>query len=205
MTTEDRLQAPSTERNAEPVFEVISRILPASGTVLEIASGSGEHGAMYAPRLPHLNWQPSDRDEPSLRSIEAWRQHRNTDNLLPAMEIDLLVFDPAVASNLDGVTAMFNMNMIHISPWAVCEGLLTLAEHTLPAGAPLYLYGPYIRADRQTAPGNVEFDQFLRSRDAAWGVRKLEDVVAAAEAHSLELDDVIDMPSNNFSVIFRRR
>jgi hypothetical protein len=201
---EDRLQAPSTARNAEPIFNVLSELLPTSGTVLEIASGSGEHGALFAPRLPHLHWQPTDKDQQALNSIEAWRQHSAAENLLPALEIDLLQFSPDSADKFHDISAIINVNMIHISPWQACENLLTLAQSVLPQGAPLYLYGPYRRDGKHTADSNVEFDRWLKSQDSSWGVRNLEDVEEAANECGLKLDTIVDMPANNFSVIFRR-
>jgi hypothetical protein len=204
ITPEDRFQADSTSRNAEPIFSVLQNFLPSSGKVLEVASGSGEHGALYAPRLPHLEWQPSDKDPKALKSIEAWRLHSNAINLLPAVEIDLLQYSDQAVPVLEGVSAMVNANMIHISPWQAGENLLALAQSRLPVGAPLYLYGPYRRGGEHTAPSNLQFDNWLKSQDSSWGVRNLEDVVDAAKKCSLEIEEIIDMPANNYSVIFRR-
>jgi hypothetical protein len=204
ITPEDRFHADSTSRNAEPIFAVLQDVLPAAGTVLEVASGSGEHGALYAPRLPHLQWQPSDKDAKALVSIEAWRLHSKAKNLLPAVEIDLMQFSAQPAPVVEGVSAMVNANMIHISPWQAGENLLALAQALLPSGAPLFLYGPYRRGGEHTAQSNLQFDNWLKSQDTSWGVRNLEDVVEAAKKCSLEFEEIIDMPANNFSVIFRR-
>ncbi|MBT3787809.1 MAG: DUF938 domain-containing protein [Alphaproteobacteria bacterium] len=204
ITPEDRFQADSTSRNAEPIFAVLQDLLPTSGTVLEVASGSGEHGAIYAPRLPHLKWQPSDKDPKALKSIEAWRLHSSTANLLPAVEIDLLQFSQQSVPAMEDVSAMVNANMIHISPWQAGKNLLALAQSVLPSGAPLFLYGPYRRGGEHTAQSNVQFDDWLKSQDNSWGVRNLEDVIAAALECSLEFEEIIDMPANNYSVIFRR-
>jgi hypothetical protein len=209
VSPDDRFQAPSTARNAEPIFDVLEKWLPAAGTVLEIASGSGEHGALFAPRLPHLTWQPSDMDAQALKSIEAWRLSGEATNLQPPVKVDLLNIEPGnidqgIPGGLEDVSAMINVNMIHISPWAASENLLALAEALLPSGAPLYLYGPYRRGGQHTASSNIEFDGWLKSQNDAWGVRNLEDVEAAAKARSLDLQDIVDMPANNFSLIFKR-
>jgi hypothetical protein len=205
MSTDDRMQSPSTARNAEPVFDVLSRFLPPSGTILEVASGSGEHGALFAPRLPHLTWQPSDKDPDALNSIEAWRQHVGVENLLPPLEIDLLAVEAGLMPPIEDVAGMINMNMIHISPWQACETLLQLAGNSLPVGGYLYLYGPYRRNGQHTAQSNVDFDAWLKSQDASWGVRNLEDVEATAKTNNLLIEEITDMPSNNYSVIFRRQ
>jgi hypothetical protein len=200
-----RLQAPHTARNAEPIFAVLSDHLPATGTVLEVASGSGEHGALYAPRLPHLHWQPSDKDPNALASIDAWRRHAEVENLLPPIEIDLLQFAADTVPAVANVAAMVNVNMIHISPWAACENLMALAEILLPEGAPLCLYGPYKRDGQHTADSNVEFDSWLKSQDTSWGVRDLEAVTSAAATRNLDLRNIVEMPANNLTVIFERR
>jgi len=194
----------STARNQGPIFEVLEPRLPASGTVLEIASGSGEHAAAFAPQLPHLTWQPSDIDAMALESIEGWRQHTGAENIRPAIRLDMM--DLIAASKLlpDDITVITNCNMIHISPWACCLGLMELAGQRLPAEGLLFLYGPYNRYGQYTSPSNASFDNWLKSKNADWGIRDLEAVVECAAGNGLEMTEIIEMPANNFSLIFRR-
>ena len=193
--------APATERNRDAILEVLSRVLPAAGTVLEIAAGTGQHAAYFAAAHPGVQWQPTDADPGALASIAAWRAESGLANLRAPVPLD-------VATNPWPVTAadaIVNINMIHISPWTVCEALMAGAGRVLAAGAPLYLYGPMLIDDRPTAPSNVRFDGWLRDQDPRWGIRWLHDVVAEAARHGLAHEHTVDMPANNVSVVFRRQ
>jgi hypothetical protein len=192
--------APATDRNREPILDVLRDILPPSGVVLEIASGSGQHAAFFAPRLPGIQWQPSDPDPEALASIEAWRSEAGAPNLRSPIQIDVTREDWGI----DAAAAIVCVNMIHIAPWAACEGLFKGASMLLPTGAPLYLYGPFRFDGRFTAPSNEAFDASLRARDPSWGVRDLADVTALAKNHGLSREAVIAMPANNHSIVFRR-
>lgn len=175
--------------------------LPASGVVLEIAAGAGEHAVYNAAALPGLVWRPTDPDPEALISIAAWRDHAGLPNLLPPVQLDAADPDGWPAGQVD---AIVNINMIHISPWAATRGLMTGAGRLLPAGGLLFLYGPYIEADIETAPSNAAFDVSLRSRNAAWGLRRLDAVAALAAEHGLELVERIGMPANNLALVFRK-
>jgi uncharacterized protein DUF938 len=194
-----RRSAAATARNREPILGVLRRVLPPAGLVLEIASGTGEHACFFAGALPALTWQPTDLDEDNRASIAAWRQEAALPNLLPPLALDAT----ADAWPVPRANAIVNINMIHIAPWAACEGLMRGAARTLAVGAPLYLYGPFRRGGRHTAPSNEAFDAGLRARDERWGVRDLDEVAAVAAAAGLALDEVVEMPSNNLSVVFR--
>jgi len=196
-----RRHAPATERNRDPILAVLRRILPASGTVLEIASGTGEHAVHFARGLPGITWQPSDPDPQGRVSIDAWGAAAELSNLLPAIDLDAAAADWPV----DRADAIVCINMIHISPWASTEGLLAGAARLLPPRAPLFLYGPYRRQGVPTAPSNDAFDASLKARDPRWGLRDLETVTALGEKHGFALEEVVEMPANNLSVVFRRR
>jgi SAM-dependent methyltransferase len=193
--------SPSTARNREPILQVLTPRLPASGLVLEIAAGAGEHAAYNAAALPHLQWQPTDPDPEALASIAAWRDHAALPNLLPPLRLDASDPDSWPVSHADAVV---NINMIHISPWSAAEGLMAGAARVLPSGGMLCLYGPYIEPDVETAHSNQAFDRSLRDRNSAWGLRRLDEVAALAAAHGLALSERIAMPANNLSVVFRK-
>jgi len=175
-------------------------VLPARGLVLEVASGTGEHALHFARAFPDLRWQPSDPEPAALGSIEAWRAESDLPNLLPPIRLDARPEDWPVAA----ADAMLCINMIHISPWSATVGLMRGAGRLLEPGAPLYLYGPYRRAGIETAPSNAAFDESLKARDPAWGLRKLEDVIAEAETKGFALDRIVEMPANNLSVVLRK-
>ena len=198
--SDDRRTAPHVARNAEPIAEVLRTILPERGLVLEIASGSGEHAVHFARAFPKLLFQPSDPEPAALRSIEAWRAEAGLFNLLPAVALDAR----AREWPLGEADAILAINMVHISPWAATEGLMRGAARLLAQGAPLFLYGAYLQADVPTAPSNLAFDESLRARDPEWGVRELEAVAAEATKNGLRLEQVVPMPANNLSLIFRR-
>jgi len=192
--------SPAAERNRDPIAAVLSEVLPESGTILEVASGTGEHAAWFAALFPKLRWQPSDPDPESLASIRAWRAEAGLDNLLEPLLLDA----SAEPWPVDSADAILCVNMVHISPWTATVGLMRGAGRLLPAGGPLLLYGPYRRAGVPTAPSNEAFDASLRARDSRWGLRELETVEAEAEANGLGLDRVEPMPANNLTLVFRK-
>ena len=192
--------ASAAERNKGPILEVLRRVLPEEGLILEIASGTGQHVIHFAAALPELTWQPSDADPEMRKLISANVSAVNLSNINTVLELDVLK-TPWPVSEAD---ALLCINMIHISPWAATVALFDGARDTLSAEDVLFLYGPYRRDDRHTAPSNEAFDASLRSRDPQWGVRDLEEVERTAEQAGYILEEVVAMPANNFSVIFRK-
>jgi cyclopropane fatty-acyl-phospholipid synthase-like methyltransferase len=196
-----RLSSPAALRNRDPIADLLGDVLPGGGSVLEIASGSGEHVVHFANLFPNLIWQPSDPSPEARASIEHWVKADSLSNVLPPLDID--------ASNQDWpverADAMIAINMIHISPWPATKGLLAGAGRLLPTGAPLILYGPYRRKGQPLVPSNVEFDASLRARNPDWGIRLLEDVASLAGQSGLALTSITEMPANNLGVVFMRQ
>ncbi len=213
MTTPDaagagdaRLSAPSTARNREPIFGVLRTVLAPGSLVLEVACGTGEHGLYMAERLPEVSWVSSDPDPEARASAEAWAEHSGLANWRAAL--DLSTMDPEWAQKARTALgrqpdALVCINMIHIAPWAACEGLFTGAQGLLATRGVVYLYGPYQREGRMVE-SNRAFDERLRAQNPEWGIRALEEVAAVAEGAGFALESVVDMPANNLSVIFRR-
>ena len=197
-----RQYSPSTARNRAPILAVMQRVLPERGRVLEIASGSGEHAVFVAAAMPGLTWQPSDPDAVARASIAAWIEAEALTNVRPPVAIDVRVVEWGVGGPFEALVAI---NMIHISPWEATLGLMAGAGRLLRAGGVLYTYGPYMRGGVHTAPSNEAFDASLRSRDPAWGIRDVADVEKAASAAGLSLDQIVEMPANNLSLVFKRR
>lgn len=198
MTDANRRSAPATQRNREPILAVLRDILPATGLALEVASGTGEHALAFAAAFPGLTWQPSDPSADARASITAWCD--GAANVLPPLELDAAAKSWPIAR----AQAVLCINMIHISPWETTEGLMHGAARVLGAGEPLYLYGPYRRPGRALEPSNAAFDADLKRRDPRWGLRELDAVKACAETNGLALEQVVEMPANNLSVIFRK-
>lgn len=210
-----RQYAPATQRNQAAILEVLLQVLPPTGTVLEVSSGTGEHAIFFAPRLHPRKWLPSDPNPLARASIMAWREYCPASNLYPAIALD--VCDaiwaveqdesreslPKIDFKQDPIKAIVNINMIHIAPWSACLGLIAGAKRILPPGGILYLYGPFKQDGRHTAPSNAEFDQSLKLQNPQWGIRDLEQVVAVAQAENLSLVKTVTMPANNLSVIFQ--
>ena len=194
-----RRHAPAAERNRGPIASVLGRVLPKEGTVLEIASGTGQHAAHFAAAFPSLTWQPTELEEESFGSIAAWTE--GLPNVRPPLRIDASADAWPVAT----VEAVFNANLIHISPWETGRGLIRGAARHLSAAGVLVLYGPYRIGGAHTAPSNAAFDADLRARDPSWGVRDLEAVEDEAGANGLILAERVPMPANNQTVVFRRR
>ena len=195
-----RRHAPATARNREPIADVLRHELPAQGRVLEVASGTGEHVAFFATLFPHLVWQPTDADATALPSIASWCD--GLDNVLPPVWLDA-ASPNAAAGAFDAVDAVLCINMAHISPWSATLGLVALARRLLPAEGPLILYGPWRRDGVATAPSNEAFDASLKARDERWGLRRVEDLDAAAAACGLSRTRLVEMPANNLVLVYR--
>ena len=205
-----RLDAPAFHRNHQAIWAVLQPFLAGkSGDVVEAGSGTGQHVADFARRSPEITWWPSDFNEQHLKSIAAWRAHAGLANIRPPLRIDLS--DPAWCSQMhDGsgpgeLLAVFCANVIHIAPWRVAEGLFAGAARYLRADGRLFLYGPFKRDGKHTAPSNAAFDTSLRDNNAEWGVRDVADVTAFAESVGLTLVEVVDMPANNLILVFTRK
>jgi len=195
-----RRSAPAALRNREPIAGVLREWLPKSGVVLEIASGTGEHAIYFAERFPQLEWQPSDVHSDALSSIEAWREEARLPNVRSPLVVDAASADWPIAR----ADAILSINMVHISPWASALGLVQGASRLLAAGAPLVLYGPWLKDGIETALSNLDFDADLRRRDPEWGLRRVEDFVDAAEPRGLSLEATRLMPANNMMLLLRR-
>ncbi len=195
------LASPAVARNTGPILAVLKAHMPGRGRVLEIAAGSGEHAVAFAAALPGLDWTPSDPGAVARASISAWAGAASLPNLQPPLALDVL--DPATWPE-GPLQAAVCINMIHISPWAATAGLMALAGSRLATGGLLVLYGPYLEADIPLAPSNTAFDESLKARDPAWGLRDRDAVTAAAKAEGLALTRRIEMPANNLMLLFRR-
>ena len=198
--TGPRCSAPAALRNREPIAEVLAEWLPATGLVLEVASGTGEHAVFFAERFPALEWQPSDIHPDALASITAWRETAALPNLRPPVVVDASAADWPIGR----ADAVLSINMLHISPWASAIGLVAGAERLLVSGAPLILYGPWLKDDIETAPSNWDFDADLKRRDPAWGLRRVEEFAAEAESRGFTLRAVRPMPANNLMMLWRK-
>ena len=196
--------APATARNREAILTELQRILPPSARLLlEIASGTGEHAAFMTPQLPtNLRWQPSDAGQENLAQIDGHARASHCDRILGAIVLDVTEAVWPIAR----ADAVLCCNMIHIAPFAAAEGLFAGASRILGATTrPLVLYGPFRRHRAHTAPSNESFDASLKSRNPSWGVRCLDsEIVALAERTGFALDEVVAMPANNLTVVFRR-
>jgi len=196
-----RRSAPAALRNREPIAEVLRDWLPDTGFVLEVASGTGEHSALFAELFPNLEWQPSDLSPDAVASIRAWSALAGLPNLRPPIELDASRPDWPIRR----AEAVLNINMVHISPWGAALGLLDGAARVLKRGGALILYGPWLQTGIETEPSNLAFDQQLRERDPSWGLRRVEDFQAEAGQRGLVLNEVRAMPANNLMLLFRLR
>lgn len=200
MSLEARLHSPAAERNKDPLLLQLQRLLPAQGTALEIASGSGQHAAHFAAALTGWRWCPSEADARALPSIAAWCA--GLPNVAPAQVLDVSAPDwPDAPAALELV---FCANLLHIAAWPVCAALMAGAARHLRGGGHLLIYGPFLLEEKTTAPSNLAFDSDLRQRNPAWGLRALQDVRAQALAQSLVLQETVDMPANNLLLVFQR-
>jgi SAM-dependent methyltransferase len=204
--TSAMLSSPAALRNRGPILEVLRRHLPASGAVLELASGSGEHVTHFGAAFLTLVFQPSDPDPQARASIAERVAQSGLSNVRAPQFVDASADDWTLPAEIAAsLAAIVCINMIHISPWSAALGVLRSAGKLLPADGVLFLYGPYRRGGHHTAPSNDAFDRDLRARNPDWGVRNVEDVVAEGAAQRLALAEIVEMPANNLSVVLRRR
>lgn len=199
-----RQYAPAAARNRAPLLEVLRRVLPGGARVLEIGSGSGEHAVFFARATPGALWQPSDPDPSARASIAAWIEAEGAANVLAPIDIDVCADAWGVEAEPQ-FDALISLNMVHISPWAATLGLVAGAGRIVRDGGTLFLYGPFMREGRHTAPSNESFDAWLKARDPAFGVRDLADVEGAAAAQGFRLHEIVEMPANNLSLVFVKR
>ena len=194
--------APATLRNREVIAEVLAHELPPSGTVLEVAAGTGEHAVFFAGAFPALAWQPSDPSPEALASIAAYRDEYAGGNLAAPLMLDAAAPDQWPIAAAD---AMVCINMVHISPWEATLGLFAGAQRVLAAsGGPLILYGPYIEWGVATTPSNLEFDASLKARDPRWGLREAEALDTLAARHGMARSARHALPANNIMLVYRR-
>ncbi len=197
----ERLFYPATERNREPILSVLKEHLPENGQVMEIASGSGEHMMHFARSFPQIEWVPSDPDVQCRQSIAAWTEHLALKNVVVPLALDATNEENWPQGPFD---ALVCINMVHISPWSATLGLMEKAARLIKSGGILFLYGPYKRDGQHTAESNVAFDGWLKTQNPAYGVRDMADVAEVAAVNGLCLAHVVDMPANNFSLVFQR-
>ena len=198
------LHSPAAERNRQPILQVLQALLPATGSALEVASGTGQHAAWFAAALPGWTWQPSDAQAEHLDSISAWCADAGAHNVHPPVLLDVLA--PQWPSSGTAFATPFDLvycaNMLHIAPWACCAGLMQGAARHLAPGGHLVTYGPYLEDDVPTAPGNLAFDASLRERNPDWGIRRLHDVAQVAAQAGLRLAARHALPANNLLLVW---
>lgn len=202
-TGDARMMSPSTARNKDPILEVLRPHLASGMRVLEIASGSGEHGAHIMSNIPGLIWQPSDLSEEARLSTAAWAEYLGNGNFRDPVALDACNENWPLEEGLE-FDAILCINMIHIAPFDAAKGVIRGAGRYLGRGGVLYFYGPFKVGGAHTAPTNVAFDRSLKSRDPSWGVRDIEEIEALTSQAGLVLESVTEMPANNLSLIFRR-
>jgi hypothetical protein len=192
------LTSPAAERNKDPILTVLESVLPAQGSVLEIASGTGQHVCHFAAQLPGIRWQPTEPDAASREAVATRVREAALGNVEPPIGLDVHAPRWPVDASYDAVLCI---NMIHISPWSATQALCLGAARHLPTGGKLVLYGPYLE-NGQAAPSNLDFDATLKRRNPEWGLRELEDVTRMAALHGLQRQQVVRMPANNLTLVF---
>ena len=202
--------SPAAERNKAPILQALRHHLPAGGRLLEIASGTGQHAAWIAQRLPGWEWQPTEVNSAALPTIAAWTRALQASNVhAPCL---LNVSDPVWPTSDETLASDFQLpfdavycaNLLHIAPWSACAALMKGVNRHLAAGGLLLIYGPFFETGVDTAPGNLAFNASLRSQNPAWGLRELQSVKTTAQSAGLTLQHRLDMPANNLLLVFAK-
>ena len=199
-TADGKWSTPTAERNKGPIFDVLAQVLPSRGLVLEVASGTGQHVMHFAKALSGLTWQPSDPDAELRESIGLRIQEERRANVKWPIDLDVIKL-PWPLQTADAILAI---NMIHVAPWPATLALFEGAKALLSTQAVLFLYGPYRRFGRHTTESNAQFDLDLRTQNPEWGLRDLEAVSEVAARAGFILAETVEMPANNFSLVFKR-
>ena len=189
---------PATLRNRDPILSIIQQHLPENGCILETASGTGEHLTYFAKKYPHLQWQPSDKSDELFWAIRT--RSENIPNVLPPKVVDVTNINPTILNQR--YNAIFNINMIHISPWQACLGFFSLASRIMKSTGLIYMYGPYKKKGKHTSYSNEVFDNNLRAQNQEWGVRDMDEVISVAETNGFYIHQIEPMPANNYSLVF---
>lgn len=190
--------APAAERNSGPILEALSAVLPDTGAMLEVNSGTGQHAVAFAAALPKWTWQPTETDPAALASIRAYAGEADLPNLKPPVELDVTWNDWPIAQ----ADAIFSANMIHIAPWDACVGLFNGAGGILPHGGTLLIYGPFFFTGHPPVPSNAAFDRSLRGSNPSWGVRETGAIDLLAAENNLRRTQTIAMPANNHILVY---
>ena len=200
-----RLNFPATTRNRESIAAVLSNYISPNSLLLEIASGSGEHGVFFQKKFPSITWQTSDPELVHRKSINSWIMHEGLYSKMPEpLDLDVEICPWSITNRLGAlIKGIVCINMIHISPWSCTRSLFEESKKYLDQCNFLMLYGPFLRKEKQTSESNLYFDQSLKMQNPLWGLRNLDNVNDIAFKNGFKLDKVIDMPANNLSVIYR--
>tara|TARA_B100000965_G_scaffold401275_1_gene424759 strand:+ start:3711 stop:4343 length:633 start_codon:yes stop_codon:yes gene_type:complete len=201
----DKLYFPATLRNRDSISSVLSHYIPKNGVVLEIASGSGEHGVFFQKSFPSIIWQTSDPLLIHRKSIISWISHQGLSSKMPdPLDIDVENRPWAINNHLRNlIKGIVCINMIHISAWSCTVALFEESKNILDKNQFLMLYGPFLRKEKQTSKSNLNFDQSLKLKNPFWGIRQLENVNEIANLNGFLLDKIVVMPANNLAVIYR--
>jgi len=202
---DNRLNFPATTRNRDSIAAVLSNCISPNSLYLEIASGSGEHGVFFQKKFPSIIWQSSDPELEHRKSINSWINHEELCSKMPEpLDLDVEMRPWPITQQLRTlIKGIVCINMIHISPWSCTKALFEESKIYLDQNNFLMLYGPFLRKEKQTTESNLMFDQSLKLQNPLWGIRNLENVNDIAFKNEFKLDNVIDMPANNLSVIYR--
>jgi cyclopropane fatty-acyl-phospholipid synthase-like methyltransferase len=203
VSADQRMFSAAAGRNSPPILEVLKRVLPANGVVLEIGCGTGEHAVHFAGAMPGVTWLPSDPDSDSRLSTARWIQSKGLSNVLLPLDIDVCAKSWGVEQTAP-FDAIVSINMVHIAPWAASLGLFAGAGRLLRVGGLLFLYGAFMRDGVHSAPSNAAFDATLKARNPSWGVRDIAELERVGESSGLSLRETIEMPANNMSLVFSK-
>ena len=206
MNLDNRLFFPATKRNKNCIADVLSRIIRKNGSILEIGSGSGEHGVAFQKRFPEIVWQTSDPELIHRKSISSWIKYEELNNKMPqpiTLNVENIPWKIPLKL-VDSLQGIVSINMIHVAKWTSTIALFRESGRLLNKGQYLILYGPFKICNKHTSQSNSLFDNSLRMQNELWGIRNLEEVSLEAEKNGFYQEDKISMPANNFSIIYRK-
>ena len=196
-----KLCAPSAERNAGPICDLVAAHGPATGRALELASGTGQHAVALARRLPDLDWQPSEPDAERRASIRAWAAEADLPNLRDPVEIDAA--RPGWSATHGAFDLVLLVNLFHLIPEDDARAIVAEVARALAPGGAFILYGPFMRGGELTSEGDARFHASLTAQDPAIGYKDDFDVTDWLHDAGLTLGALIEMPANNLAFVAR--
>jgi len=199
-----RLTTEVFDRNKGPIIQELAPYLNTiNGKALEIGSGTGQHLSNFAKHFDKISWQGSDLDEIHCQSTDAWAEYFSL-KIPKTLKLDASLDWLKVIKQKKKFNIIISMNVIHIAPISVLNGIFINATRLLRKNGLLIFYGPFKNRLEHNGEGNKLFDQRLKDENPTWGIRCMSSLKELGQNTELFHFKTIEMPTNNHILIFKK-